>query len=140
MTDHIRFVNRFRHYYVSYFQDLCEKYDLTQLEVDILLFLYNNPECNTTRDIVELRGLAKSNVSTSIEALRRGGYLETSVDPTNRRKRRLHLYSETKGLVAELAQRQESCLRTLSKGFTWEETLQLQRLIQRMEENIRDVD
>ena len=88
MKEQIRFVNRFKRYYAACFQALAGEYGLNQLEIDILLFLHNNPDCNTASDIVELRGLAKSNVSTAIERLRREGYLRVMPDRGNRRKRR----------------------------------------------------
>ena len=93
MKEQIRFVNRFKRYYAACFQALAGEYGLNQLEIDILLFLHNNPDCNTASDIVELRGLAKSNVSTAIERLRREGYLRVMPDRGNRRKRRLYLLS-----------------------------------------------
>lgn len=136
MTDYVRFVNRFKHYYTACFQDLCEQYGLTQLEVDILLFLYHNPENNTARDIVALRGLAKSNVSTSVEALRRDRYLEATVDPRNRRKRRLHLLPDGQMVIEMLADQQRSCLSHLAQGFTEEELCQLQSLLERIENNM----
>ena len=73
-------MNRFKRYYAACFQALAGEYGLNQLEIDILLFLHNNPDCNTASDIVELRGLAKSNVSTAIERLRREGYLRVMPD------------------------------------------------------------
>ena len=110
MKEQIRFVNRFKRYYAACFQALAGEYGLNQLEIDILLFLHNNPDCNTASDIVELRGLAKSNVSTAIERLRREGYLRVMPDRGNRRKRRLYLLPERESTVLRLAQEQRSCL------------------------------
>ena len=42
------------------FTPLLERHTLTQLEADIILFLANNPEYDTARDIVEKRHLAKT--------------------------------------------------------------------------------
>ena len=140
MKDQIRFVNRFKRYYAAWFQPLAREYGLNQLEIDILLFLYNNPDCNTASDIVELRGLAKSNVSTAIERLHREGYLEVTPDRTNRRKRRLHLLPERAVVIRRLAEEQAACFRGLTEGFTPEELRLLRTMIDRMEENMDHAD
>ena len=52
-------------YYESLTSSICDKYDLTQMEYDILMFLHGNPEFNTAADIVKIRKSTKSHVSTS---------------------------------------------------------------------------
>ena len=39
-------------YYEILKSSVCEKYQLRQMEYDILMFLYNNPQRNTAADIV----------------------------------------------------------------------------------------
>ena len=111
MKDQIRFMNRFKRYYAAGFQPLAKEYGLNQLEIDILLFLH----CNTASDIVELRGLAKSNVSTAIERLHQEGYLEVTPDRNKRRKRRLYLQPEREPVIRRLAEQQSLCLHSLTK-------------------------
>lgn len=48
---------------------VCDKYGLTQMQYDILMFLYNNPQHNTAADIVKIRKSTKSHVSTSLKGL-----------------------------------------------------------------------
>lgn len=140
MKDQIRFMNRFKRYYAAGFQPLAREYGLNQLEIDILLFLHNNPDCNTASDIVELRGLAKSNVSTAIERLHQEGYLEVTPDRSNRRKRRLYLRPEREPVIRRLAEQQSICLHSLTKGFTAEELRLLHNMVDRMEENMNHAD
>ena len=40
-----------------------EQYQLTQIELDVLLFLAHHPHLDTAKDIVEVRRLTKSHVS-----------------------------------------------------------------------------
>ena len=49
-------------YYESLTSSICDKYDLTQMEYDILMFLHGNPEFNTAADIVKVRKSTKSHV------------------------------------------------------------------------------
>lgn len=127
----------FRRYYENSFQDLLEEFGLTRLEAIILLFLHNNPDFNTARDIVELRGLSKSNVSTALEALRLRQYLTTRPDPDSRRVRRIFLREEKRDVVEALARRQQETLGRLTDGFSPEELAEVQRYLDRMEENIK---
>lgn len=127
----------FRRYYENSFQDLLEEFGLTRLEAIILLFLHNNPDFNTARDIVELRGLSKSNVSTALEALRLRQYLTVRPDPDSRRVRRIFLREEKRDVVEALVRRQQETLGRLTDGFSPEEMAEMQRFLDRMEENIK---
>lgn len=127
----------FRRYYENSFQDLLEEFGLTRLEAVILLFLHNNPDFNTARDIVELRGLSKSNVSTALEALRLRQYLTIRPDPDSRRVRRIFLREEKRDVVEALVRRQQETLGRLTDGFSPEELAEMQRYLDRMEENIK---
>ena len=73
-------ISHFKRFYSQTFQPLTEKFQLSQLETDVLLFLRNNPEYNTARDIVSMRGFAKSNVSMAVDSLRRKGFLTIQTD------------------------------------------------------------
>ena len=46
-----------------------ETYALTRVEIDVLSFLANNPDCDTASCIVEYRKIAKSHVSGAVESL-----------------------------------------------------------------------
>ena len=55
--------------YSKMIMEVADKYSMNKVEVDILLFLNNNPKYDTAKDIVELRGIAKSYVSKSVDKL-----------------------------------------------------------------------
>ena len=57
-----------------------EKYDMTSIEVDVMLFLANNPQFDTAAEIVSIRKIAKSHVSLAVSRLTERGYLEKSKD------------------------------------------------------------
>ena len=62
---------------ISYYELLsgavCDRYELTQMEYDILMFLHNNPQNNTAAEIVKIRKSTKSHVSTSLKTLENKG-------------------------------------------------------------------
>ena len=61
------------------------RYQMTQIELDVLLFLANHPGLDTAKDIVEIRRLTKSHVSAAVEGLSRKGYLLRVRRPDNRK-------------------------------------------------------
>lgn len=130
------YIHRFKQFYTQSFQPLAQRYGLTQLEIDILLFLHNNPACNTARDIVERRGLAKSNVSNALESLRQKEYLFSQADPDSRRVRRLQLRPDQGPVIERLAACQAKAVARLTDNFTREEREQLRTLLNKTDQNI----
>ena len=63
-------------YYELLSGEVCDRYELTQMEYDILMFLHNNPQHNTAADIVKIRKSTKSHVSTSLKNLENKGLVE----------------------------------------------------------------
>jgi len=55
---------------------LCQELGLSQTALDILLFLANNPDYKTARDIVEVRHIKANLVSMNVDKLVQEGYLE----------------------------------------------------------------
>ena len=64
---------------------VCEKYQLTQMEYDILIFLHNNPRHNTAAEIVKIRKSTKSHVSSSLKNLESRGLVKR-VQSTDNKK------------------------------------------------------
>lgn len=58
---------------------------MTTAELDVLLFLANNPEFDRATDIVEKRYIVKSQVSTSINLLEKKGYLNRTYKENDRK-------------------------------------------------------
>ena len=59
-----------RDFYTGLIDPVCKKYGLTQMEFNILLFLANNPECDTAARIIKKRAFTKSHVSMSVRSAR----------------------------------------------------------------------
>ena len=116
-------------------QPLGGELGLSQLEMELLLFLRNNPELNTARDAVAYRGFAKSNVSTAVEALERKGWLTVEPDPRSRRVKRLVLRGEREADLERLSRCQSGILKALTRDFTPEEEETLRDLLDRMGKN-----
>ena len=125
-----------RKLYGQLFLPLLETHGLTQLEADILLFLANNPEYDTARDIVERRRLAKSHVSVGVDTLAEQGLLERFWREGNRKTVHLRLTAGAAPLVEQGRAIQRRYGQLLLRGFTAAEQAQLFRLLDRVAENI----
>ena len=122
--------------YNSLFGALLEKYQLTQLEIDILLFLANNPPFDTARDIVEKRHLAKSHVSAGVESLANRGLLDRSRQDGNRKTIHLRPTGQAAPIIEEGRAVQARYGEFLLTGFSEREREQLFRLLERVGENV----
>lgn len=137
MVPILAYAQHYKKYYSTQFAGAAAAYGLNQLEIDILLFLHNNPELCTASDICRYRGLAKSNVSAAVERLRSRGVLEVLPAPDNRRQRILRFTGAARPMAEALAEIQRRTLEPLFDGFTAAEQQALQEYLCRMDANIQ---
>jgi len=117
-------------------EPLCRKWELTRNELDILLFLYNNPEFDRAADIVSRRGIAKSHVSMSVASLEERGALTRRFDPTDRRQAHLELTELGQEIAGEARAVQHSYFSGLYQGVTEEELEIWREITQKVCDNI----
>ena len=137
MVPILAYAQHYKKYYTAQFAGAAAAYGLNQLEIDILLFLHNNPELCTASDICRYRGLAKSNVSAAVERLRSRGVLEVLPAPDNRRQRILRFTGVARPMAEALAEIQRRTMEPLFDGFTAAEQQALQEYLCRMDANIQ---
>lgn len=137
MRELLQYMQHFRRMYQKSFQKLGRELELSQMEIDLLLFLRNNPDRNTARDAVALRGFAKSNVSTGVERLEAKGWLRVEPDPESRRIKRLVLEKSREAALERLARCQEDCFAAIVEDMTTEEREGLRALLERMDANVQ---
>ena len=123
------FYQNFEKFYTHQFASFLERTGLSMREAHILLFLANNPEYDTARDITILRGMSKSQVSQAVELLVAEGFLLRTPDDTDRRVIHLAISPEGQPLAQECQVLQEHCSAQLLTGLSPEEILQLQDLL-----------
>ena len=87
--------------YESLCQPVCRECGIPQTALDILLFLANNPESYTARDICRVRGIKANLVSFHVEKLVQEGYLEREAIPGDRRQVRLLLTEKVDPVIAQ---------------------------------------
>ena len=75
MNTDIEFVQKFNLAYNAMCKPLCQQLKLPQTAFDILMFLGNNPQYQTARDIVKIRNIKANLISINVEKLVKEGYL-----------------------------------------------------------------
>ncbi|WP_455582752.1 MarR family winged helix-turn-helix transcriptional regulator [Dysosmobacter sp.] len=128
----LRFYQQFHRFYNRCLTPLMERQQLSLREIQVLLFLANNPGCDTARDVEKLRGLAKSQVSAAVEHLTGRGLLRRLPDQRDRRIVRLSI-TEAGWPIAREAQRiQARCGGALLEGLSREELTQMQGILEKV--------
>lgn len=126
--------------YGKMFEPLCREQNLTRNELDVLLFLYNNPGYDRAADIVAHRGIAKSHVSLSVNNLEQKQLLQRRFDPEDRRTAHLELTEAGTIIAASARTLQERFFSGLYQGVTEEEFALWQSFSKRVFENMRQMD
>lgn len=123
--------------YEDMMKEVCKKYRMSRVEVDIIAFLKNHPNKDTAADIVELRMLSKAAVSKGVGALIQKSLLERNPDTKDRRKIHLKLTQEAEPVMLDIQKTQENYGDFLFNGFSEEEYEEYLRLKERMLANVK---
>lgn len=123
--------------YAQHIEPVCRKHHLTRMELDILLFLANNPGFDTASDIVEIRRLTKSHVSTSVKSLENRGFLTKSYTPSNRKTAHLSLCDPAMPAVTDGQTAQKKFFDAVFRGFLPEDFKTMERLLNLISSNIQ---
>lgn len=99
MYFNIEFPNKMVHAYSVMCKPLCQEIKLPQTAFDILMFLSNNPQYKTARDIVEVRKIKANLVSINVDKLVKEGYLERREVAGDRRKTELVCTSQADSII-----------------------------------------
>lgn len=99
MLPAVELTKKFMAAYKAAQKKVCKAWNVPEVSLDILLFLANNPEYTTARDIVEVRNIKANLVSQHVDRLVREGYLCRNEVQGDRRKRGLSLTEKAAPIV-----------------------------------------
>ena len=108
-------------YYELLSSRVCDRYGLTQMEYDILMFLHNNPQHNTAAEIVKVRKSTKSHVSISLKNLESKGLVERIQSETNKKHIEIVLLDNAELIVEAGINAQKEFAQDVLSGLTEEE-------------------
>ena len=107
LINYFDLTGRAKKQYSRVLEPVSRKWALTQNELNVLLFLYNNPQYDRAADIVVCRGISKSHVSLSVNNLEGRGLLRRFVSD-DRRTAHLELTEQGRAIAQEGREAQRS--------------------------------
>ena len=125
--------------YAAMLEPLCRRHDLTRNELDILLFLANNPEYDRAADIVAIRRIAKSHVSLSVSSLEKRHLLLREFLESDRRTAHLRLTDAAFPIVREGQALQQHFFRQMFRGLSQEELISFGEILLKICNNIENI-
>ncbi len=128
--------NSIKTLYANCVKEVRIHHKITRMELDILLFLANNPCFDTAKEIVEIRCLSKSQVSSSIKLMETYGYVRKEYAGGNRKTVHLKICPAAADIVRDGKLAQKKFLEILLLGFSEEERETMGRFTSRIWENI----
>ena len=121
MLPAVELTKKFMAAYEAAQKKVCKAWNVPEVSLDILLFLANNPEYTTARDIVEVRSIKANLVSQHVDRMVREGYLCRKEVQGDRRKRDLSLTEKAMPIIEAGRRMQTEFFETLFHGISEEE-------------------
>ncbi len=121
-------------------EPICKEWELTRNELDVILFLANNPDKDRAVDIVNGRGLSKSHVSMSVSNLENRGFLSRQEDPADRRTIHLALTEQAKPIIEAGRKAQRQFFGCIYKDVSQVEMNIWRQITEKVSRNIMEMD
>ena len=118
---------------------VAQRWRLTRMELDLLLFLANNPAHNTAAEAVRLRQWTKSHVSAAVHALQDKGLLSAVHPEGNRKTLLLTPLPATGKPIRDGQEAQRAFFQAMRRGFTPEEAQAMDAISEKVSRNLRDI-
>lgn len=125
--------------YVDICKPVCKELGISQTSFDILMFLTNNPEFSTAKDITQYRGIKKNLVSMHVEKLVNQGYIERQTVPGDRRQVKLVVTEKAFSVVDKGQKVQKYYHDFLIKGLSGEELETYQKCMEIIQNNVDEL-
>lgn len=117
---------------------VAQRWGLTRMELDLLLFLHNNPSRATAAEAARLRQWTKSHVSAAVHGLKARGLLSAEHPDGNRKTLLLTPLPAAGEAVRQGAEAQRAFFLAMRRGLTPEEEQVLESAAEKIARNIRD--
>ena len=123
-------------FYQELLNPICKKYNLTESEILILLYLAKYPKNDTASKIVNNWKLKKAVVSVSIHDLLERGLLESSYQDGNHRSIHLSITDKGQRIIKEARKVEDKYFEILFDGFDDSDKKEFMNYLNRINENV----
>lgn len=124
--------------YEKMYADVRKSYNLTQNEIDVLIFIKRHPGLDTAGEIAAGQSLSRSLVCKSVESLLDNHYLIAEEDREDRRFLHLKLTDRAEEILQKLLQVRDDFWSILEKNIKREEMDVFLRVFSQMKLNLED--
>lgn len=135
--DYLELKHLTHHLYIKLLEPILREYDLTRMEVGILLLLANNPQIDTASQMVNIRRMTKSHVSSAVARLADLGYLERFYEGCNQKTVHLRLLPSAYPITKAGQACQAQFRSYLMEGISENEKEQLTALLEKVLDNTK---
>lgn len=125
--------------YKKFISQTLSESGLTHNEFEILVFLQENLEYNTAKDIVEFSGLSKGLISRSIESLIKKEMLSIKRDEKDKRIFRLYISPSAKKTLNTLNKISNKFFKLLLENLEDEELIFFDMILNKMIKNLNNL-
>lgn len=139
MKINIEFPRKLLEVYNDACKPLCKELKLPQTAFDILMFLANNPQYQTARDIVKIRNIKANLVSINVDKLVKEGYLRREAIEGDRRKTKLICTKKAQPVIKKGQKLQQEFVDKLFKNTTKEDKEIFIHVMKTMDKNLDDI-
>lgn len=121
-----------------FYYDILMQYEISVIDIRVLLFFYEHKSFDTAKDIVQNHFLTKSYVSKSVDRLIDKGYLERRHFKEDRRYIHLVVMEKAIPVIQMIQEKRRKMICRLLDGVPKEELEVLERIAYRMSDNITE--
>lgn len=136
MKQPLEFAQKLSVAYSEVCKPLCHELNIPQTAFDILMFLANNPEYQTARDIAEIRKIKANLISVNVDRLVKEGYVKRELVDGDRRKTRLLCTVKALPIIEQGRKMQEEFSRTMVKDVPAEQIGSFIKVMEKMSANL----
>ena len=136
MKINIEFPRKLLEVYNDACKPLCKELKLPQTAFDILMFLANNPQYQTARDIVKIRNIKANLVSINVDRLVQEGYLIREEVKGDRRKTKLICTKQAQPVIKQGQKSQKDFVDQIFANTSQEEKQVFIKVMETMDKNL----
>lgn len=122
----------------KYMLPIREKYDLRQIDIEILYLLYCAGENNTSSDIGKTQMFTKGHISQSANRLERMKLITVVLDENDRRCMHLRLTKAAQPILEKIISARKEMYDVIFKGITEGERKVLINVVNKIESNMKE--
>lgn len=121
-----------RKIYVNEFNACFKEDNYSPNEIDILLFLHNNPSINTSMQLCVCLNVSKTLVSRSIDSLIKKQLLISKTDEEDKRIQRLSITENAQPFIMKIESLRNKINQEILKDITKEELIQMETTLNKI--------